>query len=74
MDAIVRAGGKVTHRFKKLIKYVLLFGAFTNPLRGFSIDAPPEAVSTYSTTSDAQQWGIIVEEDSVVGIVGQGPE
>jgi len=39
--------------------------------RGFSTDAPPEVVNTYSTTSEAQQWGIIVEEDSVVGIVGQ---
>ena len=39
--------------------------------RGFSIDAPPDAVNTYSTTSEAQQWGIIVEEDSVVGIMGQ---
>jgi len=74
MDAIVRAGGKVTHRFKKLIKYVLLLGSFTNPVRGFSIDAPPEAVSTYSTTSEALQWGIIVEEDSVVGIVGQAQD
>lgn len=39
--------------------------------RGFSIDAPPDAVNTYSATSEAQQWGIIVEEDSVVGIMGQ---
>jgi len=58
INAIIQAGGKVTHRFKKLIK-------------GFSTDAPPEVVNTYSTTSEAQQWGIIVEEDSVVGIVGQ---
>ena len=28
------------------------------------------AVTLYSTTSEAQQWGILVEEDSVVGIVG----
>jgi hypothetical protein len=39
--------------------------------RGFSIDAPPDAVNTYSATSEAQQWGILVEEDSVVGIMGQ---
>lgn len=46
-------------------------GLEPNDYRGFSTDAPPEAVNTYSTTSEAQQWGIIVEEDSVVGIVGQ---
>ena len=39
--------------------------------RGFSIDAPPDAVDIYSTTEEAQRWGIIVEEDSVVGIMGQ---
>jgi hypothetical protein len=67
---MLRAGGKVTHRFKKLIKYVheWIHGLIS---RGFSIDAPPDAVNTYSTTSEAQQWGIIVEEDSVVGIMGQ---
>ena len=51
--------------------FVNLDGMETDEFRGFSIDAPPEAVNTYSTTSEAQQWGIIVEEDSVVGIVGQ---
>jgi hypothetical protein len=62
----------VTHRFKKLITYVSLRGrSDTNSTRGFSIDAPPDAVTLYSTTSEAQQWGILVEEDSVVGIVGQ---
>lgn len=45
--------------------------AESNFCRGFSIDAPPDALTTYSTTSEAQQWGIIVEEDSVVGIMGQ---
>ena len=72
IDSIVRAGGRVTHRFKKLLKYRSKFGRVTsNSCRGFSIDAPPDAVSTYSTTSEAQQWGLIVEEDSVVGIMGQ---
>jgi hypothetical protein len=40
-------------------------------VRGFSADAPSDALNTYSTTAEAQQWGILIEEDSVVGIVGQ---
>jgi hypothetical protein len=73
IDTIVRAGGKVTHRFKKLIKYLLnkTKEAQANSHRGFSVDAPPDVVNLYSTTSEAQQWGIMVEEDEVVGIVGQ---
>lgn len=62
----------MTHRFKKLIKYLarscLLMLIF---VRGFSADAPSDALNTYSTTAEAQQWGILIEEDSVVGIVGQ---
>jgi hypothetical protein len=62
----------VTHRFKKLIKYRSKFGRVeSNSYRGFSIDAPSDAITTYSATSEAQQWGLIVEEDSVVGIMGQ---
>ena len=67
---MLRAGGKVTHRFKKLIRYGHEWVAGLM-YRGFSIDAPPDAVNMYSTTSEAQQWGIIVEEDRVVGIMGQ---
>jgi hypothetical protein len=72
IDTVVRAGGKVTHRFKKLIKCVRFVGEWlANTSRGFSADIPQNALTVFSTSPDAQEWGFLMEEDSVVGILGQ---